>query len=229
MSKFKFDEDEKEFDHESYGMVGFSRITGNPGRLFGSALGSQHTFIKLRITKATRRHALGRDWYHGEAHPVLELDLSAAQFAELLTSMNVGSGIPCTLRYADGKVLAPPPNEKLEAEQVRHDFKGKTEQVAKRMDDTVKKITEILAKKNIGQKDREEIQSLLGLVVQEVRSNLPFWLRSFNEATEKMTVAAKAEVDSFMTHAVLLAGIKALSEGDGVTIPSPALPEHKDE
>lgn len=157
---------------------------------------------------------------------MLELDLSAAQFAELLTSMNVGSGVPCTLRYADGKRKENPPEEKLEAEQVRHDFKDKTEQVARKMDASVKKIGELLAKKNLGQKDREEIQNLLGLIVQDVRSNLPFWLRSFNEATEKMTVAAKAEVDAFMTHAVMLAGIKALTEdgGAGPTIPSPALP-----
>jgi hypothetical protein len=221
----KFSDDEQEFEHESYGMVGFSRITGNPGRLFGSALPNQHVFIKLRLVKGSRRHALGRDWYHGEAHPIVEVDLSAAQFAEMLTSMNCGSGVPCTIRYADGKRIENPPLEMLESEQIRHDFKGKTEQVAKKLDASRKKIGELLEKKVLGQKDREEIKSLLGLIVQDVRSNLPFWQESFEEAAKKIVTHAKAEVDAFMTHSLMVAGYKAISEGKdtGSTIPSPAL------
>ena len=214
-------EDEKEFSHESYGMVGFSRIQGHSGRLFGSSLPDQGTFIRLKVTRATRRHHLSRDWYHGDTRTMLELDLSAAQFAELLTSMNIGSGVPCTLRFADGRSMENCPEEKLEAQQVRDDFKVKLSQVARNMEESKKRIDEILAKKSTTQADRKEIEQLLGLVIQDVRSNIPFWLNQFHEATGKIVVGAKAEIDAFMQHAVMSAGYKALAEAaDPITVPA---------
>jgi hypothetical protein len=212
-------DDEKEFAHESYGMVGFSRCTGSSGRMFGSSIPNHNTFIRLRLTRAIRRHALGRDWYHGERGTLYEVDLTPAQFAEMLTSMNVGSGIPCTIRYVDGKQVEEPPNELLEAQQIREDFRGKTEVVAKRLDGLKEKIDEILKKKSLTKVDREEVERCTMLIVQEVRHNLPFWLQQFSEATQKITTTAKAEVDAFMTHAVMAAGWKVLKEGDAPTPP----------
>lgn len=220
-------EDAREFRHESYGMVGFSRITGSSGRMFGSSLPNQGTFVRLRLTRATRRHELGRDWYHGETQTMYEVDLSSAQFAELLTSMNVGSGVPCTIRHAEGRRMEDPPDELLEAEQVRTDFKGKTEAVAKRLDGMKARIDEILAKKSVTVADRKEVADLTMMIVQEVRSNLPFWLSQFNEATQKITSAAKAEVDAFMTAAVMTAGWKAL-QGAEAQMP-PELPPREKE
>lgn len=222
--KFKLHEDEKEFEHESYGMVGFSRMTGDSGRLFGSALPNQGTFIRLRLTKGIRRHALGRDWYHGELESMFEVDLSSAQFAELLTGMNVGSGIPCTIRRLMGKEMGDPPDELLEAEQVKHDFKDKTDQVGKKLEKYRQRIEDLLDKKNITQADRKEILSALSMIVQDVRSNLPFWLDQFHEATGKIVSAAKAEVDSFMTHALVVAGRKALGLSEGNESPFRELP-----
>ena len=196
--------------------------------MFGSALPNQGTFVRLRLTRATRRHDLGRDWYHGDSQTMYEVDLSSAQFAELLTSMNVGSGVPCTIRFAEGSRMEDPPDELLEAEQVRTDFRGKTEAVAKRLDDMKKKVDEILAKKSVTQADRKEVADMTMMIVQEVRSNLPFWLSQFNEATQKITTAAKAEVDAFMTSAVMTAGWKAL-KGAEAQMPALELPEGKED
>jgi len=219
-------DDEKEFAHESYGMVGFSRCTGSSGRLFGSSLPNQGTFIRLRLTSATRKHYLGRDWYHGDVQTMYEVDLSAAQFAELLTSMNVGSGVPCTIRFADGRQMAQPPDELLEAEQVRHDFESKTETVAKKLDGFAKQIMEVLDKPTITKKDRETAKMALKLIVQDVRSNIPFWLEQFSEATQKITSAAKAEVDAFVTHAVMATGLKSLQDIAKSAVP--ALPSKQE-
>jgi hypothetical protein len=216
-------DDEKIFAHESYGMVQFSRLTGHSGRLFGSSLPDQGSFIQLRVVRADRRHHLGRDWYHGEQHPLMELDLSNVQFAELLTTMNNGSGVPCTLRYTDGRQMEKPPEERLEAQQVRDDFKEKLAQVARNMQESMTKIDEVLSKKSIGQGDRDMIHDLLGLIKQDVASNIPFWLKSFHEATGKIVASAKTEIDAFLTNAVMSAGYKALGEGSALPITVPAL------
>jgi hypothetical protein len=214
-------DDEKVFAHESYGMVLFSRLTGHSGRLFGSSLPDQGSFIRLRVVRADRRHHLGRDWYHGDQKVLMELDLSNVQFAELLTTMNHGSGVPCTLRYAEGRQMEKPPEERLEAQQVRDDFKEKLAQVARNMQESMTKIEEILSKKNVGQGDRKMVHDLLGLIKQDVQSNMPFWLKSFHEATGKIVASAKTEIDAFLTNAVMSAGYKALGEGSApITVPA---------
>lgn len=212
----------KKFEHPSYGMVGFSRVTGNPGRLFGSSVSgssvSDHgTFVSLRITRASRQHDLSRDWYHGDMTPIIEVYLSSAQFAELLTSMNIGSGVPCTIRYTDGQSVESPPNELLEAEQVKHDFKGRIDELAVKLISSQKHISELLEKKALTQADRKEVNSLLDGVVREIKANMPFVLESFEKATKQMETAAKAEVDAFMTHAMMVAGMNALQAGDART------------
>ena len=216
-------DDEKIFKHESYGMVQFSRITGRSGRLFGSSLPDQGSFIRLRVVRADRRHHLGRDWYHGDHKVLFEADLSNVQFAELITTMNHGQGAPCTLRFCDGKPMEKPPEERLEAQQIRDDFKQKVAQVARNMRESMVKIDEILNKKNVGQADRAQVRDLLKLIVQDVESDIPFQLKSFHEATGKIVASAKTEIDAFMTNAVMSAGYRALGEGAAPPITVPAL------
>jgi len=227
-----YDGDDQEFSHESYGMMGFSRISGSSGRMFGSALPNQNTFIRLRIMRASRTHRLGGDWYHGDQRSLVEVDITPAQFAELLTTMNHGDGIPCTLRFADGRQMEPCPEEKLEAQQVRDDFKVKTAQIARNMEESKKRIDEIMGKKTISKADREEVEQLLGLIIQDVRSNMPFCLDQFHKATGKIVTNAKAEIESFVTHAVMTAGYKSMGAGTAPPITMPAMlteGEKKDE
>ena len=44
----------------------------------------------------------------------------------------------------------------------------------------------------------------------QIRSNVPFVLESFQEATEKVVTHAKAEVEAFTTTRVMAAGVKAI-------------------
>ena len=112
--------------------------------------------------------------------------------------MNAGSGVPCTIRRLMGKELSDPPDELLEAEQVKHDFKDKTDQVGKKLENYRQRIEDILDKKNITQADRKEVLSHLSTIVQEVRSNLPFWLDQFHEATTK--ICERREDGSRLVH-----------------------------
>lgn len=66
------------------------------------------------------------------------------------------------------------------------------------------------AKKNLTQADRNLVSEAMRMIVQQIGSDAPFMLKQFEEAAEKVVAAAKAEVDSFMTHAITAAGMKAL-------------------
>ena len=38
-----------------------------------------------------------------DGHEIIEVAMSQSQFAEVITSMNVDAGVPCTIKYIQGK------------------------------------------------------------------------------------------------------------------------------
>lgn len=207
------DREEKE-EHPSYGMIGFSRTTGNPGRLFGSPLQTHDHYVTLRISKGTRIHSLGSDRFHGGLRgEIIEVMLSAGQFSELLTTMNVGSGVPCTIQYLLGKkVPSPPDDAELEVEKVRKGFKKDMQGVVAQIKEDQKELATLLEKKTLTKADKERITWIVGRVAQHVESNAPFMVSQFEEAAEKVVKHSKAEIDAFMTHNIIAEGLRAIKE-----------------
>lgn len=207
-----FSEEERE-EHPSYGMVRFSRCQGNPGRLFGSSLRTHESYVTLSVGSGERIHSSGYDRYFGSMRgEFIEVDLSAAQFAELLTTMNVGAGVPCTIRRFNGKKIENPPETQVEVEKIRTAFKRDMKNLASRCKSDVKAVQEILDKKNLTKADREEILNKVNRIMMNVESDTPFMLSQFEEATEKVVQHAKAEVDAFATANVLAEGIRSIAE-----------------
>lgn len=207
-------EEEKWERHPSYGHVQFARVSIGGGlnrkhRLFGSRIDNHSTAIMLRIVEAERVHRLGEDWTHGTGKMVAEVELSAAQFAELLTTMSVGTGVPCTIRHrADVGPVGDPPETETEVERSRESFRERVTGVAATVRPFLDKIEALAAKLPI--KARDEVRMQASLVIQEIEKNVPFYLEQFREATERVTTAAKAEIEAFATHAVTVAGLDAL-------------------
>jgi hypothetical protein len=99
--------------------------TGGPGarQLFGSPLARHYGTICLSISPAKWTHALNRDHYQQRGlDEHIEIEMSAAQFADMITSLNMGSGTPCTIRYLASKAVPPPPDHVTEAEHIRNNF-----------------------------------------------------------------------------------------------------------
>ena len=90
-------------EHESFAMLGITRSSCSFSQnLFGSSIQHSHT-IKLKIAPAKIDRMLNRDWFHANTKPYIEVEMSYSQFAEAITSMNVGDGVPVTLRRLDDK------------------------------------------------------------------------------------------------------------------------------
>jgi hypothetical protein len=199
--------------HPSWGMVEFSRVSGGKSRLFGSSLPMHGTTIRLTIRHGQRAHSLGSDWFMGSSRvPLVEVELSPAQFAELLTTMNIGDGVPCTIRSVDGEQMPDVPDEPMETGRVRESFKEEVGDITERLAALLKSANETLARPTLRASDRKDLIEQLRMIVQGVKSNLPFMLAQFEEATDKITTTAKAEVDAFVTHAATRLGIERLRE-----------------
>lgn len=88
--------------HPAFATIGASRGSyGGEGTvLFDSDVKHRQT-VTITVHEATRRRQGGHDYVHGGSRRVVEVELSEAQWASFVSSMNVGNGVPCTLRGRD--------------------------------------------------------------------------------------------------------------------------------
>jgi hypothetical protein len=207
-------DDEFEREHPSYGLVSISRITGGSGatRLFGSPLANHYGTIRLSIGTAKWIHGLHHDRYHGSLRGEhIEVEMSAAQFADMITSLNMGSSTPCTIRHIGKERIPDPPDHATEAEHIRENFAGSLDKYKTKARTYRKKIEELTSK--LGAKAKDEIRIALDVIEDQLTSNVPFVVKQFQEATSRITTAAKAEVDAFVTGVVCAAGLQSIAEG----------------
>lgn len=95
-------EDTRE-SHPAYGMILAARVQGG-ARLAGSDFKHQ-SYIAIEVRHAHLSRSLSNDRWHGDKH-IIRLSLSEAQWATFVSSMNVGFGVPCTLKWTekDGRI-----------------------------------------------------------------------------------------------------------------------------
>jgi hypothetical protein len=207
--------------HESFGLVGVNRITvggGARSNMFGSHLDHHPTLFRFRVQRAVRVHTdLAYDRFHsdGEADrtQLLEFDLTATQFVELMTSLNVGEGIPCTLRYVLGEQMEDVPGEhETEAQNIARKFAAEMKDIAGSVKPLTGRIATIMAKPTIGKRDREDVVSLVGQIVRQFDDHAPFVMNQFVESTGRLVTAGKAEVEAYAMSVVMAAGIEHLRQ-----------------
>jgi hypothetical protein len=123
----------------------------------------------------------------------------------------MGRGTPCTIRYVGGERVAPPPDHPTEAERIRDNFESTLDKYKAKAHTYRKRIEELTGK--LSQKARDEIRIALDVMEQQLASNVPFVVQQFQEATTRISTAAKAEVEAFVTGVVRAAGLQSIAEG----------------
>lgn len=96
------DDDGRE-THPAWGLIGAHRgQSGPPGVvLFDSDIRHQNT-VTVRIHTAQRKRDLNRDWIGVTGRAAfVEVQMSEAQWASFVSSMNSGDGVPCTIRHRE--------------------------------------------------------------------------------------------------------------------------------
>ena len=101
--------------HESFGQISFTRTVGGNTNFYGSELPQDH-YISLEIHHSEIERELTQDRYYNKGQ-ILRLRMSSGQFSELITSMNSGTGIPCTIERLQGKKI-----ESIPVLESRKDF-----------------------------------------------------------------------------------------------------------
>lgn len=196
--------------HESYGMVGFSRTSCRPGvNLFGSAI-KHANIITLRIKQAKKERSLNEDRYYG-GESLIEVAMSQNQFAEAITAMNVGDGVPCTIRRIGKTGVADCPEETVR-QVFEQEFKQHCAEIVEAAAGLVSKAGKILEQKTVKKSELKELISVLRKLSIELNCNLPFVGSQFNDAMDKIVTDGKNTVEAYILHRLTELGTKALSK-----------------
>lgn len=181
--------------HESYGMIGVYHSTGGERALFGSSLLHSET-IHIRIKAGQYLRALHEDTYMG-GQEFIDVEMSQAQFAELITSPNRGDGVPCTIRCLMGKKMEPCPFES-KAELHRQEFEEHQQKIKGQMDELLEFISSAFDAKTLKKSDKEAILSRLTNLKSEITVNSSFQVEQFDHQMEQTVTEAKAEIEAFL-------------------------------
>lgn len=201
--------------HPSYGTLAFSRRSGRATPLFGSSIKHRDT-IAMTLYHADITRGLHEDNIYGNK-PIAEVEMSYSQFAEAITSMNMGSGVPITIRWTekDGKIH--PCDFVNKREQFADEFKEKRKRATNESQQIIKDVAEMFEqKKNLTKADRQEILSKLSKLSMDIGCNMDFIVDQFNEQMDKTVMEAKGEIEAFCQNKIN-------------TIANAALVEHRDE
>jgi predicted nucleic acid-binding Zn-ribbon protein len=137
--------------------------------------------------------------------------LSPAQFAELLTTLNVGGGVPGTLQSFDGKQIEQLEVTESESKRVREHYEKMLKVKRAEVKEEIKAIeAEMDEKKTLTIDLKKRIKAVLESLTVQSEGSMPFYIDQFQEATERVVVQAKAEVDAFVTHAIQQTGLEQL-------------------
>jgi 16S rRNA G966 N2-methylase RsmD len=192
------------YKHPTFGIMSICRTSGGVSTLFGSSIKHNNT-IRIEISHAELCRNLNRDVIF-DREKIVEIEMSPTQFADAITGLNIGCGIPVTIKWigkSEGENLIhtePPYQNKVE--QFNDEFEVTMKDLAKRFDTLIELANESHAQKRL----IREIE----LLKQSYAGHAPFITRQFSEQMEKTITEAKGEVEAFVTHAVQSYGLEAI-------------------
>ncbi len=198
------------------GMISWSRLScGAPQPMFGTEIKS-NTPICIQITRAhvergNRRTHVGEDIYP-DPIPIIEVEMTPIQWAELLTSGNQYCGIPCTITRLDGKKT-----EKVEMCNIAEDYDIHTETTFDEFNTQLSGLEQYVSDimksgKPMGKTQMAELLHNLKCVRENTVKNVEYTKELFKEDMAKMVVKAKADVNAYAELRLQNLGVKCLMD-----------------
>ena len=202
------------FDHPAFGKVVLSHPVGNV-TLFGSDV-AHHGSMCISVYRAHLDRHLNHDFI-GQDGLVVQFELSAAQFAQFITSQGSGSGTPCTLSYGpeEGSRIADyPAIQKIESKMDMHRREvggAATSQIAK-IRESLEAVNGLMESASIPKKAMKEALFNLKCMVDNLPANMEYSVSSAEKALDSAVIAAKIEVESFVAITTQRLGITSLEQ-----------------
>lgn len=202
--------EEERHKHPSFGQIHFSRINGH-ANFYGSELDQDH-YISMEVRESEVNRTLTKDWYFAHGKRLIELRMTSGQFAEMITSLNNGSGVCCTVEMVDGKKVEQMPTQESRKEFVHRKFEERMKAFADKIREKKESAKVLVKKKTLSKADIHDLSVHLDWLTQEVENNIPFLMKCFQETMDEVVFEAKTEVENAIQHKINTLGLNALHE-----------------
>jgi hypothetical protein len=190
--------------HPAFGQIVAHRVSGGHAALYGSDF-SHNATMRITISRSQLNRNLSRDWHYARGE-LIEVEMSEAQWATFISSPNIGSGPPCTIRHIAGEPVPALPPAVDRSKQFAGELDGKLKTCIGRLADLQKRMDAMGLPKG----KTQELREALGATLRELTANLPFVAQSFGEHVEETVEKAKQEIHGYMQGVISRAGISAL-------------------
>jgi hypothetical protein len=196
--------------HPSYGQILFTRTTGNNTNFYGSELPQDH-YISMEVHTSEIKRDLSCDRYSPKQQ-IIRLRMSSGQFAEMITSMNRGTGVPCTIERIKGEGVPELPTQESRKEFVHRKFEDRMKEFGDRIRENQTKAKNIIKKKTLSKQDIHDLSLQIDWLTNEVEDNIPYFARCFQETMDEVVFEAKTEVENAIQHKITTLGLSVLHE-----------------
>ncbi len=188
-------------------MIGFSRVQGN-AHFYGSELEQDH-YIECKIHTSEVDKDLSKYWFYAKKR-ILTLRMTSGQFSEMITSMNRGDGVPCTLEYVNGEHVEKLPFTENRKTFTHKKFKERMNEFAKFIKENSIQAKSIINKKTLSKQDIKDLNMNIDWLTTEISNNIPFFLECFQEGMDEVVKEAKMEIENAIQHKINTLGLEAL-------------------
>ena len=189
------------------GIIQINRTFGGRNAMFGSSI-EHDVVMKLSINTCEVDRSFSTDRYY-PVNNIIEIELTPAQYAEMITNLNHGVGVPCTITKFQGKRIKNDLKLKDEIETFKKEYKQNIDEVFNNMKDYINSLdyTKPLSPKKI-----KEIKERLRILIYSLENEGPFLSNRFNEYIEKVFVEAQSKIENNISLKLQNLGIEKLNE-----------------
>lgn len=198
--------------HESWGVIGLYHQYHGGRELFGSDV-TNHSTICLKIKTAQCSRELGRDWIMGD-ETLIEVSLSANQFADMLTNTNIGDGVPCTIEYVRGigSIQYKPQKPKLEVIEEERDLLA--ESVVENILASISTVEGLVKSKKLSKGAGDNLIFTMRKAYSDlVGGGKEFYKKQAKQEVESMVTEAKRQVQEYVDSKIYSTGLQMLKDG----------------
>jgi hypothetical protein len=176
--------------HPAFGNINMNRSQVTPGAsLFDSEIRHRNV-VTMRIQGASRKRSLNRDWIHPSSRPIIEVHMSEAQWASMVSSFHDGSGTSCTITYTreDGQIPDIPFAPRME--QSMTEVKEAAHRQYEEALEALRAVEEKPTKANVRS---------LRIALENAASNVSYTAETMTEHAENVVQKARADIEAMVT------------------------------
>lgn len=187
----------------SHGNIRFTRVQGM--RTLNGSLYESASWIEMTISRNRTYESFGEE-RNTSGNELMTISMTNAQFAEMITSLNIGTGTPVTIQSITNVQIPDtytiPKSMDLILEEVDQSV-GETF-------DYMKKHLSTLKKTGVTPKQKKEAIEGIESLMRRFKSNEEFYQKQFVKKLEKIEVAKKSEMEGFINTVAHKLGLEQL-------------------